>query len=391
MAYFHQLKVVELAQVLAGPAVGQFFAEMGATVIKVEPPGRGDVTRTWKTPHEEADAPSSAYFYSVNWGKSSIAIDLSKPEGREILHRILADADVLLVSFKPESAAQLGMDYPSLRISYPELIYAHITAYGMGNSRPGLDALLQAESGFMSINGMPEGPPLKMPVALIDMMAALQLRSGILAALLERTISGKGQYVAVSLWAAALTALANQGSNFLNTGVTPKRMGNAHPNIVPYGTLFRCADDTLLMVAVGNDNQFAALCQVLDKPAMAYDKRWATNAARVAHSASCIAELSPAFQQNTADYWQEQCLLAGVPAGRVRTVPEALQDRAAAPFILQSVAEGMRGLRVTAFQSPAKKLTPPPRAPGANTEEILQWLGYLPTQVKELNTRGVIG
>ena len=254
MRPFADLVVVELASVLAGPSVGQFFAELGATVLKVENPATGgDVTRRWKLPSEPADDDRSAYFAAANWGKQSLALDLTTPDGQRVLHDLARRADVIVASYKPGDAERLGADAATLCARNPRLIYAHIVGYPPGSpdsERAGYDAVIQAESGFTFMNGAADGPPVKMPVALIDVLAAHQLKEAVLVRLWERERTGRGGSVTVSLFESAVAALVNQATNWLTAGHAPQRLGSEHPNIAPYGTLFPTADGHTVVLAV---------------------------------------------------------------------------------------------------------------------------------------------
>ncbi|QKG58834.1 CoA transferase [Hymenobacter sp. BRD128] len=360
------MRVLELAAVLAGPQVGQFFAELGADVLKIEPP-TGDVTRTWRTPGDAPDSSVSAYFAASNWGKASLVLDLTEPEAQAALHRLATEADVLLLSYKPGDAEKLGVGYAALSAANPRLIYAHLTGYGPASPRVGYDAVLQAETGFMHLNAAsPADPPQKMPVALIDLLAAHQLKEGILTALYQREKTGRGALLSVSLLDSALASLANQGATWLVTGHDPRPLGSGHPGIVPYGTVYRTADGQRLVLAIGTDAQFRQLCLVLMRPRWADEPRFATNPARVRHRAALeelllvrIAEL------NGATLLHELARL-GVPAGAVRTVGEALSQEAAQAMLLppQSPAFPFAGLRTVAFRSSVwpvvGQLAPPP-------------------------------
>src|SRR5690606_21180495 len=258
------LVVLELASVLAGPGVGQFFAELGAEVIKVENiRTSGDVTRSWRLKDETTDD-RSAYFCAVNWGKQSIAVDLTHSSGRNIVHQLAARADVVIASYKPGDATRLGVDYDTLSQVNPALIYGEITGYGPHDPRVGYDAILQAEAGFMSMNGEPGATSLKMPVALVDILAGHQLKEGLLVAMIEKASSGRGRKVEVSLRDAAVASLVNQGTNYLVGRTVPGKEGSAHPNIAPYGDVFITADNREIILAVGTDQQFRQLCKVLD-------------------------------------------------------------------------------------------------------------------------------
>ncbi len=343
------LQVIELATVLAGPAVGQFMAELGATVIKVEPPA-GDVTRAWRLAGETA-APS-AYYASVNWGKTVCTIDLKAPEGRAELHRLVATADVVISNHRPADATKLAADPDTLRALNPRLIYARLTGYGASDPRGGYDAVVQAEAGFMHLNGQADGPPTKMPVALMDLLAAHQLKQAILLALLHRERTGAGALVEVDLLRAGLSSLANQSSAVLWSGAAPERIGSEHPSIVPYGTVFVTADGAQVLLAVGSDAQFRALCAVLGAPTLAADARYATNPQRVVHRTALLAALAPLLAAHTAEALLAALAAAGVPAGRVNSVNAALALPQAQALLLRDAQGRARGLRTLAAQLP---------------------------------------
>ncbi|GAA3933346.1 CaiB/BaiF CoA-transferase family protein [Hymenobacter algoricola] len=369
---FADLLILELASVLAGPQVGQFFAELGATVVKVEPPG-GDVTRRWKTAAEAVETSVSAYFSCANWGKQSVVLDLRTPAGLAAVYRLAARADIVLASYKPGDAEKLGVDYATLCQHNPQLIYGHLTGYGPDSGRAGYDAVLQAEAGFMHLNGLPGHAPQKMPVALIDLLAAHQLKEGLLTALYRRAGTGLGALVQVSLLDSALASLANQAATFLVTGQDPQPLGSGHPSIVPYGTVYRAADGVALILAVGADRQFQLLCAALSQPAWAADERFGTNEARVAHRAELEVLLHARIGELSGTALLQELERRGVPAGAVRTVGQALTQAAAAPMLLPPASEFAHpGLRTVAFRSPqwplAEALAAPPRL-GAHTAE----------------------
>jgi len=385
--------VLELASVLAGPSVGQFFAELGATVIKVENPRtQGDVTRRWTLPHETPPDDRSAYFCCCNYGKQSVALDLSTERGQDVLHRLVVDTDIVIANYRPGRAEALGADADTLRSINPALLYGHITGYGPDNPRPGYDAVIQAESGFMAMNGSADGPPTKMPVALMDVLAAHHLKEALLVGLLRRTQSGRGAYVPVSLMQAAVSGLANQATNYLNTGHVPQRMGSAHPNIAPYGTAY-ATSDTPVVLAVGTDRQFAALCDVLGCPALAKEERFATNAARVQHRAALNEALRLRLAKQSADALLSALHQRGVPAGAVRALPDVFSDPHAASMTLdRDDAAHPTGLRQIASDSggEAPLLRPPPEY-AADTQAVLrERLGYDESQIAKLETNGVV-
>ncbi|HEX8426636.1 CoA transferase [Hymenobacter sp.] len=348
---FHGLFVLELASVLAGPQVGQFFAELGAQVLKVEPP-TGDVTRSWRTPAEAPDTTVSAYFSCANWGKQSVALDLTTAEGLAEVHRLAARADIVVVSYKPGDAEKLQVDYSTLATLNPRLLYGHITGYGPNSLRAGYDAVLQAEVGFMHLNTLPGQEPLKMPVALLDLLAAHQLKEGLLTALYQREKTGRGGLVEVSLQHSALASLANQAATFLVTGHDPQPMGSSHPSIAPYGTVYEAADGVRLLLAVGADRQFQLLCAVLDRPEWAIDARFATNSVRVAHRTELEQLLRERIAAVSGAELLRQLEQQAVPAGAVRTVGEALRHESAQEMLLPPTTDfPYAGLRTVAFRS----------------------------------------
>jgi crotonobetainyl-CoA:carnitine CoA-transferase CaiB-like acyl-CoA transferase len=351
---FASLRIIELASVLAGPQVGQFFAELGAEVLKVESPA-GDVTRSWKTAAETADTDVSAYFATSNWGKQSVVLDLSTAAGRATLHRLAARADIVLASYKPGDAEKLQADYATLARENPRLIYGHLTGYGPDNARAGYDAVLQAEAGFMHLNAEAAGqPPQKMPVALVDLLAAHQLKEGLLTALYQRERTGRGALVQVSLLESALASLANQAATFLVTGRDPQPLGSGHPSIVPYGTVYTAADGQRLVLAVGSDGQFRQLCTVLECSEWAQDERFGTNGARVANRAALEALLTERIAQVSGADLLAQLEQLAVPAGAVRSVGEALAHPSAQAMLLPATPEfAHAGLRNATVRSPA--------------------------------------
>ena len=259
-----QLKIVELASVLAGPAVGMYFAEKGAQVIKIENSRtKGDVTRSWKLPMEDVTADSSAYFCSVNWGKEHLFLDLNRDSDFEQVIKYIIEADVVITNFKAGDAKKFKLDFDAIRSLNQDVILAEISGYGQKSDKLAYDLILQAETGFMSMNGTQDSGPVKMPVALIDILAAHQLKEGILEALLERQIQKGAYHVHVSLYDTAVASLANQASNYLTTGHVAQRIGSKHPNIAPYGELFTTRDNRLITFAVGSDKHFQLLCDFL--------------------------------------------------------------------------------------------------------------------------------
>jgi len=331
---FADLKVVELAGVLAGPAVGMFFAELGANVLKVEnPSNNGDVTRSWRLETENQNT-QSAYYSSVNYNKTIIWADLKKADDFEIVMNHIASADVVISNFKPSSAKQLGLDEIALRKKFPKLIYAQISGYGIDDETPAFDVVLQAEAGFMYINGEADGVPLKMPIALIDVLAAHQLKEAILVALLQRSKTGLGATAHISLYNAALSSLANQATNYLMGGEIPQRMGSLHPNIAPYGETFYTNDGKAIVLAVGNDKQFVSLCKCLNLENVTDSDLYKTNALRVQNRVKLGEILAEAFSKFDSATLLKELKNNNVPCGDIRSMDEVLDNETAQKLIL---------------------------------------------------------
>ncbi|MFK7793669.1 MAG: CaiB/BaiF CoA transferase family protein [Devosiaceae bacterium] len=340
------LKVLELARILAGPWAGQTLADLGASVIKVEAP-KGDDTRTWGPPFvQQGEDTSAAYFYACNRGKTAVTVDLKTPDGQAYVQELAADADVVIENFKVGGLARYGLDYASVSNTNPGIIYASITGFGQDGPyahRAGYDYLLQAMSGLMSITGEPEREPQKVGVAVTDLFTGLYAVVGIQAALAERAQSGKGQHIDLSLFDAATAMLANQATNYLASGTSPSRLGNAHPNIVPY-QVFEVADGALV-IAAGNDGQFARLCKVLGQPELADCPAYASNAGRVGARETLIATLQALIKSWTRDALLLALEEATVPAAPINSVEDVLSDPQidARDMIIQP--EGITGLR----------------------------------------------
>jgi crotonobetainyl-CoA:carnitine CoA-transferase CaiB-like acyl-CoA transferase len=332
------LKVLELARILAGPWVGQLLADLGADVVKVERPGTGDDTRGWGPPFiegAEGDDLSAAYFHSCNRGKRSIAVDFETPEGQDLVRRLASQADVVIENFKVGGLKKYGLDYESLKQVNPRLVYCSITGFGQNGpyaARAGYDFMIQGLGGIMDLTGDPEGEPQKIGVAYVDIFTGVYSVVGILAALRKRDATGEGAHLDMALLDVQTSVLANQAMNYLASGKSPRRMGNAHPNIVPY-QVFPVADGHVI-VAVGNDGQFARFVSVLGRPELAQDERFGTNAGRVGHR----AELVPLLTELTLTFTREDLLAAlegqGVPAGPINTVADVFADP-------QVIARGM--------------------------------------------------
>ncbi|MFO0331793.1 MAG: CaiB/BaiF CoA transferase family protein [Bacteroidota bacterium] len=366
---FAGLRVLELASVLAGPSVGQFFAELGAEVIKVENPKTGgDVTRSWKSAGETTDD-RSAYFCCCNWGKQSVALDLSQPADLETLKKMVPTMDVVIASYKPGDAEKLGVSYEQLKAINQQLIYGQITGYGRDDVRVGYDAVIQAESGFMDLNGAKDGPPTKMPVALIDVLAAHQLKEGLLLALLHRERTQQGGLVEVSLIQAALSSLANQATNWLVAKKLPMRQGSAHPNIAPYGDVFETKDHKQILLAVGSDRQFEDLMEVLglSPDGSVRMKPWdldkfSTNQQRVKNRDELNRLLAGKIQEMNSSDLMAALLAKKIPGGLVQNVKEALAMPMAKEIMLEG--DGLKGVRnfvgKMSFAEVMKELSEPP-------------------------------
>nr|WP_316655058.1 CaiB/BaiF CoA-transferase family protein [uncultured Gellertiella sp.] len=333
------IRVIELARILAGPWAGQMLADMGADVIKVENPGTGDDTRGWGPPFVEgADGTplSAAYYHAANRGKRSITVDFARPEGQEIIRRLVATADVVIENFKAGGLKKYGLDFDSLKQINPKLVYCSITGFGQtGPYAPnaGYDYIIQGMSGFMSVTGEKDGQPMKAGVAVADIFTGVYAVTAIQAALIHAMRTGEGQQVDMALFDVLAAVMANQNMNYLISGVSPTRLGNAHPNIAPYEVV--PTSDGYLILAVGNDGQFRKFCAFAHLDHLADDERYQTNAARVKNRAT----LSPIVQAETAKWTKAELLAAceanGVPAGAINTVAEMFADP-------QIVARGMR-------------------------------------------------
>ena len=331
------LKVVELARILAGPWAGQIFADLGAEVIKIESP-EGDDTRQWGPPFVTyADGTSdAAYFHAANRGKRSVVIDFRTAEGQAEVRRLVADADVVIENFKVGALAKYGLDYASLSAINPSLIYCSITGFGQDGpyaSRPGYDFIIQGMSGIMDLTGEPDGPPQKVGVAFADVMTGLYAVIAVQAALAARTRTGHGEHIDMALYDVMTGVLANQAQNYLVSGQSPRRLGNAHPNITPYAVF--PSSDGWFILAVGNDGQFRRFCEVMGLEALASDARFLTNSTRVEHRATLAVLIAEATRRQPRDALLALLESVGVPAGPINTVENAFNDP-------QIIARGMQ-------------------------------------------------
>jgi len=324
------IKVVDLSRILAGPWASQMLADMGAEVIKVERPKKGDDTRFWGPPFikqaSEDQPPQAAYFHCVNRNKQSIAIDITQEQGQQVIKDLIAQADVLIENYKVGGLAKYGLDYQSVKKINPRLVYCSITGFGQSGPsahKAGYDGMIQGEGGLMSITGEPEGMPMKVGVALVDVMTGLYSCNAVLAALMARQHTKEGQHIDIALLDVQVATLANQGMNFLATGKNPQRLGNGHPNIVPYQTF--ATQDGSLILAIGNDNQFVKFCQVCECPNIAKDPWFATNAQRVNNRDKLIPILACKLASHTTQWWIEQLERVAVPCGPVNTLEQVFK------------------------------------------------------------------
>lgn len=406
------IKVLDLSRVLAGPWATQMLADLGADVIKVERPVAGDDTRHWGPPFLKDDAGNdtreASYFTACNRNKRSITIDMAHPEGQALLRRMAAEADVLVENFKVGGLAQYGLDYDSLKTLNPKLIYCSITGFGQDGpyaERAGYDLMVQAMCGLMSITGhadaQPGGGPLKVGVAVIDVFTGLYASNAILAAINARDSarngSGTGQYIDMALLDVGMAVLANQAAGFLATGQTPERAGNTHPSLAPYQD-FKTSDGNVLL-AIGNDGQFARFCAAVHQPAQARDARFATNTGRVQHRAALLEWLQPLMQTRTTADWIALLQDKAVPCGPINTVAQAFDDpqvqargirmtlpRQAGNDIAQ-VATVASPMRLSA--TPVSYRSAPPTL-GQHTQEVLQELGLSEDAVHALRAAHVL-
>jgi len=400
------LRVLDLSRVLAGPWAGQLLADLGAEVVKIERPGTGDDTRTWGPPWlpDDAGQPTteSAYYLSANRNKRSVTIDIGTPEGQALIKELAANADILLENFKVGGLDQYGLDYASLRTVNPRLIYCSITGFGQTGpyaSRAGYDFLIQGMGGLMSLTGRPDGEegegPVKVGVALTDVMTGLYASVAVLAALAYRERTGLGQHIDLALLDVQIATLANQASNYLVGGIAPKRMGNAHPNIVPYQDF--PTGDGYMIIAVGNDGQFKKLCETLDRPEWSGDERFATNPQRVMNRDTLVALIRGVTMTKTTDEWMALMERVGVPCGPINTLDKVFADP-------QVQARGMRvdmthplagtvplvANPINMSESPVRYQRSPPML-GEHTQEVLnRWIGMGSSEFAELRAKRII-
>ncbi len=402
------IKVLDLSRVLAGPWCTQMLADLGADVVKVERPAAGDDTRHWGPPFLKDDAGNdtreASYFTACNRNKRSITVDMAHPEGQALLRRMAAEADVVVENFKVGGLAQYGLDYASLKDLNPRLVYCSITGFGQDGpyaERAGYDLMVQAACGLMSItghaDGTPGGGPLKVGVAVVDVFTGLYASNAILAALNARHASGQGQYIDMALLDVGMAVLANQAAGFLATGQAPGRAGNIHPSLAPYQD-FATSDGNVLL-AIGNDGQFARFCAAVGHEAWARDERFATNTARVRHRGALLALMEPLMRTRATADWIALLEDKAVPCGPINTIAQAFDDpqvrarglrvdlpRTAGDGIA-SVATVANPMRLSA--TPVSYRSAPPGL-GQHTDEVLRELGLSPGAIAELRAQRAI-
>ena len=388
------LTVLDLTRVLSGPYCTMLLADMGARVIKIEQPGRGDETRAWGPPFIGGE---SAYFLSINRNKESVTLDFKRAGGRKILDRLLERADILVENFRPGTLDRLGLGYDTIRTGFPRLVYCSISGFGQTGPRrhqAGYDAVIQAEGGLMSVTGAADGPAFRVGVAIADLVAGLLAAQGIVLALYTRDRTGRGQQVDVGMLDGVVSLLTYHASMHLTTNTMSQRVGNRHATIAPYDTF--SASDGELFLAVGNDDQFRRFCETTGLHALAADARFATNPTRVVNYPALRAALAPVLREQARAYWIERLTTAGVPCGSVRDVPDALAD----PQILarhmieavEHVAAGslkVLGVPIKLSDTPGSVRTAPPVL-GQHTADVLRELGMASDEIDELRRTNAI-
>ncbi|MEM8892118.1 MAG: CaiB/BaiF CoA-transferase family protein [Bacteroidota bacterium] len=386
---FSGVRVLELANVLAGPSVGMFFAELGADLIKVENVRtRGDVTRSWRLPTETKEGDISAYFTSINWGKKSVAVDLKEEAGREIVYQLVKEADMVISSYLPGKDKKLGVDAESLLKLKGDLVIGEISGYGPGVQKAAFDAIIQAEAGFIYMNGERE-QTYKMPVALMDVMAGHQLKQAMLLAYIHKLKTGKGSVVHSSLLKSGISALVNQASNFLNIGHMPEPIGSEHPNIVPYGTQYACKDGSKIILAIGNDAQFERLCK--NCLGVEVPESYKTNEQRVAKRAGVHKFLSQLISQESPITLLDKISQYKIPASSVRNMQEVFEDDQGKDVLIKGDRfKGVKSMISVGSCLPTDiELSEPPGL-SQHAHEVLADLGYSKEKITELAEQKII-
>jgi crotonobetainyl-CoA:carnitine CoA-transferase CaiB-like acyl-CoA transferase len=394
------LRVLDLTRVLAGPWATQMLADFGADVIKIEKPGEGDDTRGWGPPfvtNADGTAGDAAYFQAANRGKQSVCIDMAQAEGQNLLRQLAAQSDIVIENFKVGGLKKYGLDYDSLQTANPRLIYCSITGFGQSGpyaQRAGYDFMIQGMAGVMSITGEAEGNPMKVGVAISDIFAGLHAVIGIQAALLHREKTGEGQHIDISLLDSQVSVLANQALNYLVGGKVPQRLGNAHPNIVPYQT-FETADGHI-NIAVGNDRQYAEFCKIIDAPHLAADP-YLTNRGRVEHRTALIEQIIPYMKTLTTTQWVTALENASVPCGPINTLDQVFDNPQVKARNMAMELTRQDGVVVPSVANPVVfSKTPntyknPSPMLGQGTDDVLsKLLGLSPEALQQLKSNGVI-
>ncbi len=388
------MRVLDLSRVLAGPWATQMLGDLGAEIIKVEQPGKGDDTRSWGPPwHGDGDQKLSAYYLSTNRNKQSVTIDMAKPAGQQLIRSLAAQSDVLVENFKLGGLAKYGLDYDSLKAANPRLIYCSITGFGQDGPRaaqPGYDFMIQGLSGMMSVTGDPSNEPQKSGVAYADVMTGLHSVIAILAAITQRHTSGRGQHIDMALFDVAVSTLANQALNFLVSGKPPVQSGNAHPNVVPYQA-FATLDGHLIL-AIGNDSQFARFGTLVGHPAWGSDPRFITNSARIANRSELTPEIARIMATRTTADWGVALEAASIPHGPINRIDQALSDPQAVHRELATDAGGRPAIAspLRLSDSPTDAGTAPPVL-GSDTEAVLtQILGLNAAEIAQLRAMNVL-
>ncbi|GGK57252.1 CaiB/BaiF CoA transferase family protein [Amphritea balenae] len=399
-AALSHIRVLDLSRILAGPWAGQMLADFGAEVIKVERPGCGDDTRGWGPPFikdQDGNPGDAAYFQSANRGKQSIAIDMTAPEGQALIKRLATEVDVVIENYKVGGLKKYGLDYESLKAVNPKLIYCSVTGFGQDgpySSRAGYDFMIQAMGGLMSVTGDPDGQPMKVGVALADVMTGLYACNAVQAALLHRNETGVGQHIDMALLDVQVATLANQAMNFLVGGKAPSRLGNAHPNIVPYEA-FPTSDGHIIL-AVGNDGQFAKFCELAGAPDLATNPAFLTNSLRVENRADLTPVVAELMRTRPSDWWLENLSAKGVPCGPINTLDKVFEDEQVKHRKMQVELDHPVAGKVPAVANPVKFSETPieyhsaPPILGQHTDKVLAGMGLSEEEITQLKAQKVV-